>query len=449
MFVGREKELEVLQEKIGTNAFEFGIVYGRRRIGKTFLLLEIVEKYNAIYYVANEMGAEQNLRGLSKAIADYYGMPFTFDSYEMIFQFLAKESKERQTILIIDEFTYLVEADRALMSVLQNAIDHVLSDSKLKLILSGSHVGMVEDALTYKKPLYGRTTFKLKIEPFDYFDAAKFYPDQDAVDKVRLYSVFGGVPFYLSRINHSLSVVENIYHLILDTGSIFENEIAFFLSQEVRSVATYGKVLNAIASGATRAGQIASKSGISSSGTTANYLDTLQTLGIVEKETCFGESSNSRKTYYRIKDQLFRFHYAFIENHRSQKAVMNPHTFLSKLIEPKLDDFVSVEFEYLCREFLKRKFSHTIQDLGRYWHNDARRKEDIEIDIVMKHEDRLTAFECKWTNKAVDQRVVNELMMKTNRLGDVQFGFFSKSGFRKNLKHASYLFALDDLYEAL
>ena len=102
----------------------------------------------------------------------------------------------------------------------------------MKLILSGSHVGMVEDALSYKKPLYGRSTFKLKIEPFDYYDSAKFYPNISNEDKIRLYSVFGGVPFYTNKIDESKSVKENIVSLIIKDGAIFEDEISFFLSKK-------------------------------------------------------------------------------------------------------------------------------------------------------------------------------------------------------------------------
>ena len=163
-----------------------------------------------------------------------------------------------------------------------------------------------------------------------------------AEDKVRLYSIFGGVPFYASKIDVSKSVKQNVIDLILDEGAIFEDEITFFLSQEVRSVATYGRILNAIASGATKLNEIASKSGTSNSGTTSKYLDVLMMLGIVEKETCFGEKSNSKKTLYKIKDQLFKFHFTFMEKNRSKKVIMNSENFYETFIAPHLDTYVSL-----------------------------------------------------------------------------------------------------------
>ena len=264
IFRGREKELKLLDTKINSGNFEFGIVYGRRRIGKTRLLQEVVKKHNAIYYVANEMGLEYNLSQLSVAVARYFDEPFSFNSFELLFEYLAKKSKDQKIVLILDEFTYLMSTNKEILSVIQNIIDQVLIGSNMKLIISGSHVGMVEDALSYKKTMYGRSTFKLKIEPFDYYDSAKFYPNILNDDKVRLYSVFGGVPFYTSKIN-------------------------------------------------------ASKSGTGNTGTTSKYLDTLITLGIVEKEYCFGERANSRKTIYKVKDQLFNFYYTFVEKTRHLK----------------------------------------------------------------------------------------------------------------------------------
>lgn len=445
MFIAREKELKILDSKILSDQFEFGIIYGRRRIGKTSLLQEVVKKHGAIYYVANEMGLEYNLKQLSSIVAAYFGEPFSFNSLEQLFEYLAKKSKEQKLILILDEFTYLLASNPELLSVLQNIVDQHLLQSSLKLILSGSHVGMVEDALSYKKPLYGRTTFKLKVEAFDYFDAAKFYPAMSNEDKIRLYSVFGGVPFYTNKIDQEKSVSENIKSLIIEEGSVFEDEISFFLSQEVRSVASYGKIINAIASGATRLNEISTKSGMSSTGTTSKYIDLLLTLGIIEREYCFGETSNSKKTIYRVKDQLFNFHYRFVERYKTQKTIMDADRFYDTYVSPHLDEFVSLEFEHICRDFLIRKYSDSIEEIGRYWYNDVKEKKDIEIDVVMRRSSKLYAFECKWTNPQINSKVAKEFERKTSYLGDVTLGYFSKQKQAK-IDHG-LLFTTEDLYD--
>lgn len=448
MFVGREKEINILTSKINSKGFEFGILYGRRRIGKTKLLQELVKNHNAIYYVANEMGSDHNLQQFSRTVADYFNQPFTFSSYEDLFMFLGKKSIEEEVVIIIDEFTYLMASSPEILSVLQNIIDQHLLSSKLKLILSGSHVGMLEDAISYNKPLYGRSTFKLKLEAFDYFDAAKFYPNAPVEDKIRYYSVFGGVPFYASKIDDKLSFQENVISLIINDGAIFEDEVSFFLSQEVRSVATYGKVLHAISSGASRVNEISTKSGIADSGNTTKHLDLLIQLGIVEKIISFGEGLNSRKSIYKIKDQLFMFNYKFLERYRSQKTIMDAQSFYIKYVEPHLNELISFEFEKIAMQYLIRKFRNEIEEISSYWYNNSKLKQDIEIDIVMRRNGLLYAFECKWTNSPIDQKVESQLLSKIPHLGEnVKIGFFSKSGFSSNIDHSSLKYNSVDLYE--
>jgi AAA+ ATPase superfamily predicted ATPase len=450
MFIGREKELSIIENRINSNRFEFGILYGRRRIGKTTLLKQIVKSKNALYFVANSMGLEYNLKQLSQSIAAYFNEPITFEDFESIFKYLAKRSHDQKIIFILDEFTYLMDSNDKILTIIQNSIDQYLIDTSVCLIISGSHVGMIEDALTYQKPLYGRSTFKLKLEAFDYYEASKFYPNVTSIDKIRLYSVFGGVPFYISRIDPNQSVRDNIINLIIETGAIFEDEINFFLSQEVRSQSSYGRILNAIASGSTRVNEISTKAGNIPSGQLVSYLNVLINLGIIEKDICFGSNDQSRKTLYRIKDPLFRFHYTFIERNKSQKAIMNASLFYDQYIETKLDEFIALEFESIAQRFLIIKHSGQLERIGRYWANDARARIDIEIDIVASIKDKLIAYECKWTNSPVDLQIVNQLREKAKYLSIENLGFFSKNKFTADVYKTNYLlYTIDDLYSSL
>lgn len=450
MFVGREKELSIIENRINSNRFEFGILYGRRRIGKTTLLKQIVQNKNALYFVANSMGLEYNLKQLSQSIATYFNEPISFDDFESIFKYLAKRSHDQKIIFILDEFTYLMDSNDKILTIIQNAIDQHLIDTSICFIISGSHVGMIEDALTYQKPLYGRSTFKLKLEAFDYYEAAQFYPNVNSIDKVRLYSVFGGVPFYISRIDQNQSVRENIVNLIVETGAIFEDEINFFLSQEVRSQSSYGRILNAIANGSTRVNEISTKAGNIPSGQLVSYLNVLMNLSIIEKEICFGSNDQSRKTLYRIKDPLFRFHYTFIEKFKSQKAIMNANLFYDRYIDSKLDEFIATEFENIAQRFLIIYHTGNLDRIGRYWANDARAHIDIEIDIVASIKDTLFAYECKWTNSPIDLQIVRQLEEKAKYLSIENLGFFSKNKFTTDVYKANFhLYTADDLYSLI
>lgn len=451
MFLAREKELEIIEKRIQSKNFEFGIVYGRRRIGKTSLLKEVLFRNKGIYFVANEMGLEHNLNNLYSAVSDFFNENITFNSLEMLFKYLVEKSKNERVILIVDEITYLLSSDESIQSVLQNIIDTYLLDSNILLILSGSQVGMIEDIVSYEKPLYGRTTFKLQLKAFDYYEASLFYPSFSAIDKINAYSIFGGVPYYLSKIDDTLSLKENVVNLIISEDGILFEETDFFLKQELRSISSYSMILNAISSGATKLNEISNKAQINNTGTTSKYLETLKGLGLIEKEVCFGENQNSRKTIYRIKDNFFNFYYTFIHPNKSKIVLLNSETFYDIFIKPNLDKYVSYIFEVICTEFLIRKNKTASTDIffeiGRFWGNNKKLKREVEIDIVTKTSKGNICYECKWLSDVFRKKEYLDLKEESELLEPIRLGGFSKSGFSVDAKSLlDYAYSLDELF---
>lgn len=433
MFIAREKEKQIIHKHIISGKFEFGIVYGRRRIGKTMLLKELLKEHPGIYFVADEMGYEYNIAAFAGTVAGYFDDSVTFSNLNMIFEYLCKKSQEQRIIVVIDEFTYLFSSEPGIQSVLQNIIDGELSKSNVVLILSGSQIGMIEEVISYTKPLYGRTTFKLKLESFDYYDAASFYPGFCIEDKIRAYGVFGGTPYYLSKIDDKASLRENIIGLILSEGSVLSEETEFFLKQELRAVISYSMILHSISSGATRLNEISTKAQINNTGTTAKYLSVLRDMDIVEREVCFGESENSKKTLYRIKDNFFDFNYTFVMPNKSKLAVMGPDVIYDRFIMNKIDEYTSFVFERICREFLIRqnmtKAAEPFYEIGRFWGNDRATRSDVEIDIVSKGDEGTTVYECKWTKDLFGKKEATDLVTKSGLLMPYRFGGFSRNGF--------------------
>ena len=451
MFIGRKREIKIIEKRIQSEEFEFGILYGRRRIGKTSLLKEILKSNKGLYFVANEMGYEYNLAALSNAVASYYNESITFSSLDMVFEYINKKSKTERVLLIIDEFTYLFTKEPAIQSLLQNAIDNHLVESNVTLILSGSHVGMIEDVISYHKPLYGRTTFKIQIKPFNYYESSMFYNNFRNEDKVRLYSVFGGIPYYLSKINDKISIKENIEKLIINEDAILTDETEFFLKQELRSITSYSMIINSICSGATRLNEISTKSQVNNTGTTTKYLNTLRSLDIVEKEICFGEKANSKRTLYRIKDNFFNFYYRFIYPNKSKLILLSPDVFYNNFIGPKLDEYVSFIFENIANEFLIRKNKTSQKDvfyeIARYWGNNKKLKREVEIDLVTKSDKGNIVYECKWTNDIFRSSVFKDLKKESEFLKPYKIGGFSKSGYSDEAKtRLDLAYTVDDLF---
>ncbi|MDR3263707.1 MAG: ATP-binding protein [Clostridiales bacterium] len=436
-FIGRESELAKLQEIYNSTDFEFGVVYGRRRIGKSTLLKKFAEGKSAIYLVANEKKLEMNLEAFAKIIGEKLSLShLKFKSFSDMMEFLF-ENVNSKTIVIIDEFTYLVAVDKAVLSELQNAVDKYKEQSSLKLVISGSHVGMVEDMLAYKKPLYARKTFSINLKEFDYYEAALFYPRYSYEDKIRAYAICGGVPYYLSLIDDAKTLEQNIISIFIAPHAYLENELDFLFQTEFRNKVNYASILQVVANGKTKLNEISQLSHINDTAKTSTYLKPLIAMGLVDKENVFGDGKGTRRTIYKVKNNLVNFVYTFIEENQSARELLAPTDFYSIIVAPRLDEYVSFIFEDVCKQFISRRnklpiVKDKVLEIGRYWLNDSVTKAQIEIDICTRSEKGYTVYECKWQNTKIDIATMGELEEKAGKITEFEVtavGAFSRSGF--------------------
>ena len=264
MFIGREQELTFLNESYNSNHAEMVVVYGRRRVGKTELITKFCEDKPNIFYAAKECSDGVQLQSFSKAIVSYAPEQFkfvdNFRDWEQAFSALTDIKTDKKLVVVIDEFPYMVRNNKSIPSILQNLWDHMLKNTNIMLILSGSSMSFIEDEiLGYKNPLYGRTTGIYKLEPLPYTDAIKFFPNYSDEDKVIAYAILGGIPHYLQQFDPQKTVEENIKNTILRRGSILYNEVEFLLHEELREPSTYNTVIEAVALGNTEYNAILSK----------------------------------------------------------------------------------------------------------------------------------------------------------------------------------------------
>ena len=298
---------------------QFVVIYGRRRVGKTMLINEFLKKKRSVYYMAVEGTAKENLSGISKALlaeknGDFYMPEFPdFESLLSYIDHLCKNADhEERLVIAIDEFPYLAASYPAISSMLQSHIDQRWKDSNLFLILCGSSMSFMEEqVLGYKSPLYGRRTAQFKLHPFSYFEARQLLSGFKAEEQAVLYGVTGGIPEYLSRIHNDWSMDDNIKNLFFDESGRLFDEPGNLLKQELQDPSSYHSIITAIAGGASRLNEIATKTGLASSGCSAQ-IQSLITLGIIKKETPLTEGIKSRKTLYQLEDFMFLFFILFL-----------------------------------------------------------------------------------------------------------------------------------------
>lgn len=437
MFYGREKELKKLNVMYSSNKFEFAVFYGRRRVGKTTLIREFCKGKKSIYFVAREASGEVNLKNFSN---DVFGSTernkmgnIYFPDWEKAFEYIGNISKEERLILVIDEYPYLAENLPSISSIIQAHIDMKLKDGKLFLILCGSSMSFMEyQVLGYKSPLFGRRTAQFRVKPFNYFQSTLFLEGYEKEDKAVFYSITGGIPEYLSKINKNLSLKENIIALYLnDSGALYE-EPTNLLKQELREPATYNGIIDSIAAGASKLSEIASKNSMESN-KCAKYLSSLISLGIVKKEIPITEII-SKKSIYLLEDQMFRFWYRFVFPNMSLIVSNFGEEVYDTKIELQLNSFMGLTFEEICKQYMYENVKSApffFGNIGRWWGNNPKLKRQEEIDLMAFEGDNAIFGECKWTNSLVDTNVLNDIVKQSEMFhyNHIYFYIFAKMGF--------------------
>ncbi len=440
MFIGRDRELNTLDKLYRSDKFEFVVIYGRRRVGKTALINQFIDDKKSIYFMGVESNEKQNLENFSKSIIEFSSgieTETTFASFQAALEYAFKLAEKERVILAVDEYPYVARASRSLASTLQLLIDKYKDTSKLMLILCGSSMSYMEDhVLAYKAPLYGRRTAQMKIQPFDFEESCRYLDNLSDEDKALIYGIVGGTPQYLLQMSDKLSVEENIKNTYLNPMSFLYEEPINLLKQEVREPAIYNAIITAIAAGYSRMSEISSKVG-EDTNVCSNYIKNLINLGIIQKETPYGEKA-SKKSIYSIEDNMFYFWYRFVLDNNSVIA-RGAADLVYKRIEPQLPHYMGRVFEEICKQYLWKQLllgNVPIEfiSLGRWWGNDPIQKSQAEIDIMGEKDEESALFaECKWRNEKVDLDILDTLIDRSKlfRYRKVHYYLFSKSGYTK------------------
>jgi len=468
MFVSRDSELGALQKLYNKDKFQVVVMYGRRRVGKTTLINEFIKGKPAIFFAAQEANTQLNLQMFSEKVYAFFGLPTTtgvFANWHDAFMFIADRAKTQKFILAIDEFPYIVEANKSVKSILQNIIDHELLNSNLYLILCGSQISFMErEVLGYKSPLFGRRTAQFMVTGFDYYDAAKMLPSATNEDKVRYYACIGGTPHYLAQIADELSFEANIKELFFQPQGYLYGEPTMLLQQELRELSIYNSIISAIATGASRLNEISTKIG-EDTAKTIKYIKTLTDLKILHKEHPFGENpERSRKGIYMISDNCFRFWYRYVFLNKTGIESGIGAEIADSLVFPNLPSFTGKPaFEEICRQYLVRRnkgkaLPFLASNFGCWWGADPEIKANADIDVIAdnKAERKIILCECKWKNEPTDAAEIQKLMSKAHLISDYTdywFMFFSKAPYTEAARRLEQkndnlsLITLDMLFE--
>lgn len=449
MFINRTAELNQLNSLYASDRAELFVLYGRRRVGKTELLRAFCADKPHIFFIATLSSDQEQLATLSQQI---YGFShaevpsgFTFPSWEAAFRALADLPKQPRPIVVMDGFTYLISGNKAIPSILQKVWDEKLKDTNLVLVLCGSYIGMMEtEVLGHQAPLYGRRTASALLRPMDLRSSALFFPEYAPQDQFLVWTILGGMPYYLRTFRDRQELFANIRQHILDaqSGALF-SEPRLLLMEELREPRNYFSILRAIAQGRTRLNEIAQTSGVGEVNSVARYLDILQQLRLVTRRVPATESQpeKSKKGLYQIDDHFLRFWFRYVHPNQASLDLGLADAILEQRIRPDLDRFAAAAFEEAAREFLAKlalagQLTFLPERIGGWWDREA----EIDVLAISHAEQTALVGECKWSVNPVGVDVLADLEAKARllqhktELQRVDYALFSRSGFTPELE---------------
>lgn len=439
-FVGRKEQLKKLDKIIHADEMTFSLIYGRRRVGKSELVKQALSKHNGknLYYECKQVAQESNVNGLSEIVSEVMHLPkLGFSDMESLLNYIFELSTQEKIVLVLDEYPYLRESVKGMDSILQALIDKYRNSAKLTFIILGSYVEVMHSLIEHSNPLYGRADLTIDLKQMDYYESSFFYPNYSAEDKVRIYSVFGGIPYYNRLVDDSKSVKENIIELIASSGARLENEVSMYLNAELSKIVNANEVFEALSRGFSRYSDILSQSHVSSGPTLVDVLDKLIRMEVVTKTAPINDSNNRKKVGYYISDNLSLFYYRYIFKYSSQMNIMDSEVFYNKYIEKDFEEYyVPHLFENICKQYLIRKnkdgkIDPVIENIGKYYYDNPVDRTNGEFDIVTQDELGYIFYEVKFRKKPVTDEMINKEIeqVKATGLNCYKYVFFSRSGF--------------------
>lgn len=447
-FVGRSRELQVLNNLWGSTKATLLILYGRRRVGKTRLLTHWLQQHTnkGLYWVAEPSSALSQLRSFSQALMAFMDpeaeVPpdFTFSTWELAFRQLSLFAQQNRVAVFIDEVTYVIDVDPEFVGVLQKVWDRWLSDSNLMLALAGSQMGLMrQHLLDYEAPLYGRATTQMQLPPLPYGTTNDYFPDYSAAERVTLYAMWGGVPAYWERLDANLSILENLRRNILPAHAWMIDESRILLQDFITDLHNYVGILRAIADGEQSMSEISKRTGMANS-KVSFYLSVLRDTGFVTRDVPITQrGTDSRRGRYFVTDPYLRFFYRFMSAYQSKLALGQMDEMLG-LIQETLPAFIADNtWQEMCREWVLRASGNgeipvPVEEVGSEWAKNYA----IDVAGISESTTSLVLGDCFWTEEPLGIAAVEELVQKTativpksEQMWSVYYVVFSARGWTK------------------
>lgn len=464
-YYGRKEELNILESKYQSEKFEFGYLYGQRRIGKTSLIEMFRKNHNSIVLFATDSDDIKIRESFCNQLFDQTGIHTSSNDWSDFFKTLGDYFKDKKGIVVIDEYPNIVltrdgkRKKTDFVSKLQNAIDYQFKNQQFALLLTGSNVSFLEKEIKDNKaPLYERHTFQLKLFKFEWDEALIPLKNIDDYEKAKILALTNTYPLYLSLIDDKLNFDENLNNIFYNRAAIFIDDPSKLFTSAIAESGFYASIIDCISNDINTISEIAIRLK-TETGKVSKYMNELLDASVASKKTVF---NSNRQTYYIINDPMLAFYYRFIREN-VEMIKLGYGKLIRNKQENAIKDFIHRHFENECIEYLlylnkKGQLDDLYYDFQNYKVENSSLGRSVELDILASSENHLLVGECKLTKNKRTIKDYYDLMEDIsiapfNKFKQKEIYIFGTSGFEDKLfalKDSSlHLITLNEMFKNL
>ena len=415
-FINRVDDLDRLAQWWEDGTRDALCLYGRRRVGKSWLFRRFADGKEALVLVANEIAPGPQFKRFAEQIEDRLGVTPVIESAADLIRVLYRLGRERKLLAVVDELPWLLpkgQAKREILTAIATVMEEERDDSQTKLVLCGSIIAQMESLLATSSPLHGRLQ-PLDIHPLTFVEArAMLHPDDPADEMVTRFSIAGGMARYLAELGQGGSLRSLVCSRVLDRRAPLFDDPRLVLERELREPATYFSLLQELSHGEVGIEHL-SRALRADSPSLTSYMRTLIDMRLVSRHRPIGAPDSGRKHKYRLQDGFIRFWFRFVFPYQEDlQSGLRPADLWDGEIKRALPEHTAQTFEDLCRVYTRRHHGEQAPLVGGWWGDPAPDRPDRtqeEIDVVgLKNKRIRIVGECKWTSSEMPLSVLAEL----------------------------------------
>lgn len=455
-FLNRQADLARMEDWWTGRSRDALVLYGRRRVGKSWLFREFAHGKPTILLVSERRTQGAQLKRFARELAPHLGgVEPALESVADLIAALYEIGRGEKVLAVIDELPYLLPSRGEARTAALTAVQAVMEDrdsSQLELVLCGSHIGQMTGLLGEGSPLRGRVT-PLPVNALRFAEAQPFIAASSPTERIERFAVSGGMSLYLDELGRGAPLARRIQDRVLDSRGPLFNDPREVLEDELREPGVYFSILEELGTGERASGDIATALAKRTTDL-GPYLKTLREMGLIEQHGPIGARAGSRDHRFRLADDFLRFWFRFVFPFQDDLgAGLRPADHYAGEVAPVFADHVAPVFKRLCREYVRRSWGRQASRVGAWWgpalhelRRDGTRTSE-EIDVVGSGRSGVVLVgECKWTTRKLSAGLLDEIeryKLPALRQSGLKVAarpailLFSRSGFKQALVDAA------------